>query len=343
MRIDRYASIDMAYDESALIVALAELLGMELCDSLLVKHMALGPAVYTCYSRNPCNILKLINVRRIDGEHRLPILRPQLISHHHAKLCRMVAPAFVITGIFIKSSVDTHYAFLLRVCASSASYEYIYIVYINPVGGEEIHDHLPSHRKLVADCLIGKQLRRIVEYAVGEYILPVKITEADADEISPGKEYTLISLSYQGRQFGNYTYTGKATGSDGQTIEYTNQPTATNSIRQLQTVAADKFRVYADQNGTSDPMKGKYSMLVSVPVKGGGPVTLESDPDFLPDIEVSQNGECTYDEASKTFVLRYKYTDAAGVEWKCEDTMVFRNRVRNDQGDGRVLYEWRGF
>ena len=177
----------------------------------------------------------------------------------------------------------------------------------------------------------------------GEYILPVKITEADADEISPGKEYTLISLSYQGRQFGNYTYTGKATGSDGQTIEYTNQPTATNSIRQLQTVAADKFRVYADQNGTADPMKGKYSMLVSVPVKGGGPVTLEPDPDFLPDIKVSQNGECTYDEASKTFVLRYKYTDAAGVEWKCEDSMVFRNRVRTDQGDGRVLYEWRGF
>lgn len=177
----------------------------------------------------------------------------------------------------------------------------------------------------------------------GEFILPVRITEADADEISSGKDYTLISLSYQGRQYGNYTYMGKATGSNGQTIEYENQFTATNSIRQLQTVAADRFRVYADQNGTNDPSKGKYSMLITVPIKGGGAVTLEPDPDFLPDIEVTQNGDCTYDEATKTFVLRYKYTDADGVEWTCEDTMVFRNRVRNDQGDGRVLYEWRGF
>lgn len=177
----------------------------------------------------------------------------------------------------------------------------------------------------------------------GEYILPVRITEADADEISPGKGYTMISLSYQGRQYGNYTYKGKATGSNGEIREYTNQPTATNSIRQLQTVAADKFRVYADQNGTSDPAKGKYSMIVTVPVKGGGSVALEPDTEYLPDTPVTQNGECTYDESSKTFVLRYRYTDADGVEWTCEDTMVFRNRVRNDQGDGRVLYEWRGF
>lgn len=177
----------------------------------------------------------------------------------------------------------------------------------------------------------------------GEYILPVRIIEADVDEISPGKGYTMISMSYQGKQYGNYTYSGKAIGSNGETREYRNQMTATNSVRQLQTVSVDRFRVYADQTGMTDPAKGVYSMIIKVPIKGGGKVNVESDPDYLPEIAVTPVGESYYDEASKTFTLKYKYTDGEGVEWTCEDVMTFRNRIRDDQGDGRVLYEWRGF
>ena len=100
---------------------------------------------------------------------------------------------------------------------------------------------------------------------------------------------------------------------------------------------------YGDQNSNVDPMKGTYSMIITVPVDGGGEITIEPDTEYLPEIQVEQDGICTYDVASKTFVLRYKYTDKDGNIWHAEDKMTFRNRVRDDQGDGRVLYEWRGF
>lgn len=178
----------------------------------------------------------------------------------------------------------------------------------------------------------------------GEYVLPVRIVEADADEIAEGKDYTLISLSYQGRQYGNYTYFGIATSNTvDQEKKYMNQSSATASVRQLQTIGPDKFRVYADQTSNIDPMKGAFSMIVTVPVDGGGEIVLEPDPDYLPGIQIEQDGICTYDVASKTFVLRYKYTDKDGNVWHAEDKMTFRNRIRDDQGDGRVLYEWRGF
>ena len=177
----------------------------------------------------------------------------------------------------------------------------------------------------------------------GEYVLPVRILDADADEIAAGKEYTVISVSYLGHQFGNYTSSGKRRNSAGVEETYASQSSETNSIRQLQTVSADKFRVYADQTGEADPAKGMYSMIITVPVHGSGEVMIEPDKDYLPDIAVSPDGSSFYDEATRTFILRYKYQDASGVEWTAEDKMVFRNRVRDDQGDGRVLYEWRGF
>ncbi len=177
----------------------------------------------------------------------------------------------------------------------------------------------------------------------GEYILPVRIVKADADAITEGKGYTLISVSYQGKQYGNYEYSGVRTNSATQEQQqYANVKTVTNSIRQLQTVGPDTFRVYADQQGTNDPAKGQYSFLITLPVKGSGQVTIAKDPDYLPGIEVEADGESTYDADTKTFVLCYKYTQN-GVEWKTVDRMTFRNRIRDDQGDGRVLYEWRGF
>ena len=177
----------------------------------------------------------------------------------------------------------------------------------------------------------------------GEYVIPLRIVDADADEISPGKEYTMISLSYQGRQYGNYTYSGQRTiEPTGEVEKYGNEPSQTNSIRQLQTVAADKFRIYADQTGTNDPAKGKFSMIITVPVNGGGKVTVEPDTGFLKDVHVHPDGESVYDESTRTFTLRYRYT-LDGVLYRAVDTMKFRNRIRDDQGDGRVLYEWRGF
>lgn len=175
----------------------------------------------------------------------------------------------------------------------------------------------------------------------GEFVLAVKILSTEGiDQVASDKDSTLISVSYLGKQYGKYTYTGTRT--DGTNTEtYQNTSTNGNSIRQLITIGPDKFRFYPDQT-SGDPTKGTISFLLQVPVHGGGNVTITPDPDNYPAVSVSADGASTYDESTKTFKLRYKYT-VSGTEWKAEDTMVFRSRERDDQGDNRILYEWRGF
>ncbi len=176
----------------------------------------------------------------------------------------------------------------------------------------------------------------------GEYVVPVRIVEAiGADQINPDKATTVISLSYLGKQYGKYTYNGTRTSASGSET-YKSDPLNANSVRQMITRGANQFLVYADQVGTNDKNKGKVAFLVTVPVHGGGAVTITAAPVADSPLTVTPDGASSYDEASKTFTLRYKYTDG-GVEYKAVDYMYFRDRIRDDQGDGRVLYEWRGF
>lgn len=175
----------------------------------------------------------------------------------------------------------------------------------------------------------------------GEYVLPVRIVYADADTISPGKEFMILSLRYEGKQYGNYNYTGKRTDDSGNEETYANNPTATPSVRQLQTIAPNRFRLIADPNGAAgDPQSETYSLLLTAPVSGSGPVWIETDPDNFPEVTVEPDGESSYDASARTFVLKYKYT-VKGVSWHAAETLVFRNRIRDDQGDGRYLNEWR--
>ena len=81
-------------------------------------------------------------------------------------------------------------------------------------------------------------------------------------------------------------------------------------------------------------------MLLTLPTKGGGNVVLSPDPKSS--IAVEQSGVCTYDESTKTFTLNYKFTKN-GVNYIASDVMVFRNRIRDDQGNGVKINEWEGF
>ena len=119
----------------------------------------------------------------------------------------------------------------------------------------------------------------------GEYVLPVRIVEADADEIAEGKDYTLISLSYQGRQYGNYTYFGiAASNTVEQEKKYMNQPSVTASVRQLQTIGPDKFRVYADQTSV-------YTSLLDPALKEPGENTFELVSKYVDDIALVTEDE----------------------------------------------------
>ena len=176
----------------------------------------------------------------------------------------------------------------------------------------------------------------------GEYVIPFRIVSADADVITEGKEYMVLHLKYLAKQFGYYYYSGKTKDSDGVDYTYQSVSTETTSARQLVTVGPTTLRLVADPYGTAnDPAKTRgFSMLLDIPTSGGGKVLVSKDPKST--VEVFPDGESSYDVATKTIVLRYKYT-VGGKEYSAEDVMRFRNRIRDDQGNGVAINEWEGF
>lgn len=176
----------------------------------------------------------------------------------------------------------------------------------------------------------------------GKYVIPFRLVAADADTIPVGKDYMVLHLKYLAKQFGYYQYSGKTVEVGGESRNYESVSTETTSVRQLITVGPTTLRMIADPYGTAaDPAKTVgFSMLLGVPTSGGGKVTITPDPDS--GVEVTANGESTYDVSTKTFILRYKYV-AGGKEYTAEDILRFRNRIRDDQGNGVKINEWEGF
>lgn len=176
----------------------------------------------------------------------------------------------------------------------------------------------------------------------GDYVIPFRLVSADADVITEGKEYMVLHLKYLAKQFGYYRYSGKAKRDDGEVLGYESVSTETISVRQLTTAGPATLRLVADPYGTAnDPAKAiGFSMLLDVPTFGGGKVVVSPDPNS--GVKVLPDGESSYDAATKTFILRYKYT-AGGKEYSAEDVMRFRNRIRDDQGNGVAIDEWEGF
>lgn len=177
----------------------------------------------------------------------------------------------------------------------------------------------------------------------GEYVIPFRLVKADADTIIAGKDYMLLHLKYLAKQFGYYQYTGKVI--DGTTLEetkYQSVSAETTSVRQLVTAGPTTLRLVADPYGTANDPAGKFefSMLIDVPASGGNTVTITPDPKS--NIEIFSNGESSYDVMTKAFLLRYKYS-AGGKDYSAEDVLTFRNRIRDDQGNGVRINEWEGF
>lgn len=175
----------------------------------------------------------------------------------------------------------------------------------------------------------------------GEYVLPVRIETAPGfDSISEGKDYMKISISYFAKQHGNYYYRGTTERTKNgvtEKVRHANLANETESVRKLKTVAANRMKVVADQR-SNDPANGKYSFIVEVPVHGGGSVSVMADPDSA--IEVQPNGDSRYDLSSRTFILNYKYTTDDNTACEVADTMVFRNRIRDDQGNNIFVNEF---
>ena len=186
----------------------------------------------------------------------------------------------------------------------------------------------------------------------GEYVLPLRLVScAGVDTILNEKSSVRMSISYFGKQYGNYYYSGDFDKiMDGVTYFFSSYSyifTDNDSKRFLQTVGATRFRVIADAKNLKEPMNilssdgrnitGSISFLIDVPVTGTD-VTIMADPDSP--YAVSPDGASSYDPKERTFHLKYTWSLPDGTVCKVTEDLVFRNRIRDDQGNGIYINEW---
>lgn len=162
------------------------------------------------------------------------------------------------------------------------------------------------------------------------YMLPFRITAADADSIVFDKKTNTVAVMFENMLFGNYWHGGKAIinrpGLPDTVYTYkTEIPTAEPKIWILKTAGPSTLfcNGYLDQASTTvNEMK-----LVLKGSKVFVSSTTGSTNVITPDGESSFNRSKLLQQR-KVF-LKYKYTAANGFTYHCTDTLTFRNRIRD--------------
>lgn len=162
------------------------------------------------------------------------------------------------------------------------------------------------------------------------YAIPFYIVSADADTILSSKRSAVIGVHYENMLFGNYWHGGVTTVKDpaGATIStilyYTavNQPE--NKVWKLKTVGPNTLVT----NGYSDQTTAKEEMLLTLE---GTTISVSTRTGST--FAVTPNGASTFNRAkllqNRKILLNYKYTNAAGNTCFAQDTLTFRNRIRD--------------
>lgn len=160
-----------------------------------------------------------------------------------------------------------------------------------------------------------------------QYVLPFKITSADADSIVTAKKYAVIGLRYENMLFGNYYHGGVTTVKDAsgavvKTVNYfTTIPQPDAMVWSLKTVAPNAL----ETSGISDKA-GSFKITLN-----GGAITVSKADGST--VDVQADGASTFNQAkllqNRKIVLNYKYANADGTTSYAQDTLTFRNRVRD--------------
>jgi hypothetical protein len=162
------------------------------------------------------------------------------------------------------------------------------------------------------------------------YVLPFKITSADADSVLVPKNYNVVALRYENMLFGKYWHGGVAVvnrpaKADTTLKYYTNIPQAETKVWVLTTNSP--FSLYAQ--GYLDQVTGKNEMLIT---QNGANITISSvaGSKFV----IEPDGASAFNNPkllqNRKLFLKYKYTDpATSFVYHCTDTLTFRNRLRD--------------
>lgn len=162
------------------------------------------------------------------------------------------------------------------------------------------------------------------------YVIPFYITSAKADSVLPNKRYAVIGLKYENMLFGNYWHGGVTvvTSPVGTVIKtipyYTTIPSPENRIWKLTTVSPNSLIIngYSDQTTSKGEMKVTFDGT-NISISGVTGSTFAIQP----------NGTSSYNKAkllqNRKIVLRYKYIGTDGNTYSAQDTLTFRNRIRD--------------
>ena len=162
---------------------------------------------------------------------------------------------------------------------------------------------------------------------MAQYVLPFRITSGDADSIIKAKNYAVIGLRYENMLFGNYYHGGITTVKDAAgtvvktTKYYTTIPQADAKVWALKTIAPNQLVT----NGISE-VAGSFKLTLNGGVitvsqaTGSTVVVLPTDASVYNQSKLLQN---------RKILLNYKYANADGTTSFAQDTLTFRNRVRD--------------
>jgi len=168
---------------------------------------------------------------------------------------------------------------------------------------------------------------------ISTYVLPFRITAADADSILYAGRTEVVGVKFENMLFGNYWHGGAAVinrpAKSDTTIYYkTTIPTQENLIWTLTTAGPSTLTC-----------NGYYKNTVTVGKKEFN-LTLKGTKIYLSPLAgatqvFTQDGECTFNNSKllqeRKIILKYKYTETASpfYTYHCTDTLTFRNRIRD--------------
>ena len=166
------------------------------------------------------------------------------------------------------------------------------------------------------------------------YAIPLVITTADADTILENKRSTVVGLKYENMLFGYYWHGGETTIKDesGNTIEtkkyHTHIPMPDSKVWKLTTIGPHSLTA----NGYSDITTSKPEMILTL---DGDNIVINSAPDA--DYEIVPEGTSKFLRSKllqdRKIALNYKYVDEEGQTFIVQDTLSFRNRIRDGNNE----------
>jgi hypothetical protein len=159
------------------------------------------------------------------------------------------------------------------------------------------------------------------------YAIPFYITTAEVDSIHRAKRYAVVGLKYENMLFGNYWHGGVTTVKDasGKVVKttryYTTIPSPESKIFALKTIAPNALVT----NKISDK-EGKFKITLD-----GGTIKVSKADGSS--VDVTGDGTSTFNRAKllqdRKLFLSYKYENEDGTTSFAQDTLTFRNRIRD--------------